>query len=175
MFSYTLLASTLHSLVTLSLAVYIFYYGVLGPTRVYSSAPLGFMAIVNIHITIGYMAGDFCVCLLDLRRDFVNFAHHFFVITGLAPILYLRGELMYFAIIQEFTEGSNSFVNWRFLLIETGKDSFWYTFASLGMGLPFSSVGWLKCPGIGTLRMQQYPVLMVLMSACYHIYNLVTD
>ena len=82
MFSYTLLASTLHSLVTLSLAVYIFYYGVLGPTRVYSSAPLGFMAI---HITIGYMAGDFCVCLLYpyLRQDFVNFAHHLFVIAGL--------------------------------------------------------------------------------------------
>ena len=41
---------------------------------------------------------------------------------------------MYFGVLQAITEGSIPFVNWRFILIETGKkESFWYTFASLGM------------------------------------------
>ena len=146
MFSYTLLASTLHSLVTISLAAYIFYYGVLGPTRVYSSAALGFIAI---HISFGYAIGDFIVCLFDpfLRRDFATFAHHLFVITGLAPILYLRGELMYFPILQVISEASTPFVNLRFIVYETGKkDSFLYTFASLGMMVSFFLCRMVRMP-----------------------------
>ena len=74
---------------------------------------------------------------------------------------------MYFGMLQAITEGSTPFVNWRFILIETGKkDSFWYTFASLGMMVSLFLCRMVRCPGIGTLCMIQYPVLMVLKSAC---------
>ena len=54
---------------------------------------------------------------------------------------------MYFGMLQAITEGSTPFVNWRFILIETGKkDSFWYTFASLGMMVSLFLCRMVKMP-----------------------------
>ena len=54
---------------------------------------------------------------------------------------------MYFGVLQAITEGSTPFVNWRFILIETGKKySFWYTFASLGMMVSFFLCRMVKMP-----------------------------
>ena len=54
---------------------------------------------------------------------------------------------MYFGVLQAITEGSTPFVNWRFILIETGKkDSFCYTFASLGMMVSFFFCRMVKMP-----------------------------
>ena len=106
------------------------------------------------------------MCLLDpfLRQDVTDYAHHFCFITGVGAVLFMRGEFMYFGMLQAITEGSTPFVNWRFILIETGKkDSFWYTFASLGMMVSFFFCRMVKMPWhFGTLCMMQYPVLKVL-------------
>ena len=54
---------------------------------------------------------------------------------------------MYFGVLQAITEGSTPFVNWRFILIETGKkDSFLYTFASLGMMVSLFLCRMVKMP-----------------------------
>ena len=54
---------------------------------------------------------------------------------------------MYFGVLQSVTEGSTNFVNWKFILIETGKkDSFCYTFASLGMMVSFFFCRMVRMP-----------------------------
>ena len=54
---------------------------------------------------------------------------------------------MYFGMLQAIIEGSTPFVNWRFILIETGKkDSFLYTFTSLGMMVSFFLCRMVRMP-----------------------------
>ena len=89
------------------------------------------------------------MCLLDpfLLQDVTNYAHHFCFITGVGAVLFMRGEFMYFGVLQATTEGSTPFVNWRCILIETGKnDSFWYTVASLGMMVSFFLCRMVRMP-----------------------------
>ena len=80
-------------------------------------------------------------------QDVTNYAHHFCFIAGVGAELFMRGEFMYFGVLQAIIEGSSPFVNWRFTLIETGmKDSIWYTFASLGMMVSFLFCRMVKMP-----------------------------
>lgn len=137
MLFHSLLGSTLHSVVSFSLAVYIIVFAGMGSTLAYSNSKLG---MASMQISFGYFVADFCVCLLDpyMQSDLGSLAHHLTAIFGIGMSIYLRGQFMFFVVYRLIAEFSTPFVNWRFLIYMTGgKEGVWYIVASLVMMLSF--------------------------------------
>ena len=133
---FSLLASTVHAVVSCTFAVYILTVGELGENRVFANSPLGYMAM---QITLGYVTGDIFVCLADaqLRGMVSTLLHHLAMLLGIALGLYYN-LFMFFIVYRFLAEFSTPWVNLRFFLSTfEQKNSKLYLFSSIAMLFSF--------------------------------------
>ena len=137
MYFHTMLGSTLHAVVAISLFVYLMAYGLMATNRVFSKSPLGFTAM---QISLGYLLGDLIICLIDpeLRHHTGFIVHHIAGIVGISLSLFHQGKLMFFVVYRLIAECSTPFVNLRYILSDLGiKDGSSYLFAGISMLISF--------------------------------------
>ena len=134
---HTMLGSTIHAIVALSLTCYLMTFGLMGSNCVFSKSPLG---IATMQISFGYFTGDFIVNLLDpkLRADRGMLIHHVAGIVGIGLSLFYQGKFMFFIVYRLIAECSMPFVNLCYILADLGeKKGSLYMFTGIGMLISF--------------------------------------
>ena len=133
---YSLLASTVHAMVTAILASYILITGELSEDAIFSSSPLGCMAM---QFGLGYSIADFFIILLNsnLQNLYSSLIHHGAIVAGIMMGLYYH-RFMFFIVYRFIAEYSTPWVNLRWIVYNIGdKKSKLYLFASIAMTLSF--------------------------------------
>ncbi len=134
---YSLLASSIHSVVTFSLAAYILLTSsTLNSDRAHG---LDDQVFVLFQIVLGYVTADLIFCLTDsyLRTEYATLVHHMAMVTGLSLCMYYK-HFTFFVVYRGISEFSTPFVNLHMVLYEVGNKNGWmYYFSSIAMMVAF--------------------------------------
>ena len=120
----TLLGSTLHAIISATVAIYALLFDQLNKEYIISQSTTG---ISLIKFCLGYFYVDFTFCMLDseMRKDIMNSLHHTLAVIGAWLAVCHEGVATYWVVLRLTTELSTLFVNilWYLLLTNHPKQS----------------------------------------------------
>lgn len=120
----TLLGSTLHAIVSATVATYALLFDQLSKQYIFSHSMLGRSLI---KFCLGYFCVDFTFCMMDseMRKDVMNTLHHTLAVIGAWLAVCHDGVATYWVVLPLTSELSTPFVNilWYLLIINYPKQS----------------------------------------------------